>query len=79
MLSASAHKFYGPEGLSLVRRSSAQLRNPMPLAFGGGQERGLRPGPNVRYRRLGVAAEIAGEYAIEAAHFSAQFIKATQF
>ncbi|WP_268896621.1 cysteine desulfurase family protein [Corynebacterium lizhenjunii] len=41
-LAASAHKFGGPRGagLLLARRSPA----PQPLAFGGGQERGIRPG-----------------------------------
>ena len=61
MLSMSAHKFYGPKGIgALYLRSSAQLRNLMPLAFGGGQERGLRPGTsNVpAIVGFGVAAEI---------------------
>ncbi|PRQ10736.1 cysteine desulfurase [Corynebacterium sp. 13CS0277] len=41
-LAVSAHKFGGPRGLGLllVRRSPA----PQPVLFGGGQERGLRPG-----------------------------------
>ncbi|KHO29326.1 cysteine desulfurase family protein [Corynebacterium minutissimum] len=41
-LAASAHKFGGPRGIGLLlaRRTPA----PLPLAFGGGQERGIRPG-----------------------------------
>ena len=41
-LAASAHKFGGPRGagLLLARRSPA----PQPIAYGGGQERGIRPG-----------------------------------
>ncbi len=41
-LAASAHKFGGPRGIGLLlaRRAPA----PLPLAFGGGQERGIRPG-----------------------------------
>ncbi|WP_411709615.1 cysteine desulfurase family protein [Corynebacterium sp. LaCa116] len=41
-LAASAHKFGGPRGIGLLlsRRSPA----PQPIAFGGGQERGIRPG-----------------------------------
>ncbi|WP_454973858.1 cysteine desulfurase family protein, partial [Corynebacterium propinquum] len=41
-LAASAHKFGGPRGtgLLLARRTPA----PKPVYFGGGQERGIRPG-----------------------------------
>ncbi len=42
-LSLSAHKCYGPMGVgALYRASSAPA--PLPLLFGGRQERGLRPG-----------------------------------
>jgi cysteine desulfurase len=48
LLSASAHKLYGPKGVGLLyvrlrRRSGSRLRVE-PLVFGGGQERGLRSG-----------------------------------
>lgn len=45
MLSMSAHKFYGPKGVgALYSRQTARNRHLKPLAFGGGQERNLRPG-----------------------------------
>ncbi|MBN1196497.1 MAG: aminotransferase class V-fold PLP-dependent enzyme [Candidatus Aminicenantes bacterium] len=41
-LSLSAHKMYGPKGLGLLfKRRGLHLR---PLVFGGGHEKGLRPG-----------------------------------
>jgi cysteine desulfurase len=46
LISASAHKLFGPKGIgSLITRRREYDRPPLkPLAFGGGQERGLRPG-----------------------------------
>jgi cysteine desulfurase len=42
LIAASAHKIMGPQGIgALIVRRSAPLA---PLMFGGGQERGLRPG-----------------------------------
>ncbi len=44
LLSLSAHKFHGPKGIGcLVIRNRRNLRL-RPLAYGGGQEFGLRPG-----------------------------------
>lgn len=46
LISVSAHKIYGPKGVgALITRRRGFQRPPLePLMFGGGQERGLRPG-----------------------------------
>ena len=46
LISMSGHKLYGPMGVgALVARRRKYRRPPLrPLMFGGGQERGLRPG-----------------------------------
>lgn len=46
LISISGHKIYGPKGIgALVTRRRSYQRPPLrPLAYGGGQERGLRPG-----------------------------------
>jgi len=46
LISASAHKIHGPKGIgALIVRKRNGVRPPVqPLMFGGGQERGLRPG-----------------------------------
>ncbi len=49
LLTASAHKFYGPKGIGVlwIRHRRPRIRL-MPVNFGGGQEAGLRSGtPNV--------------------------------
>jgi cysteine desulfurase len=60
-LSLTAHKFYGPKGAGALyaRRVSRPLLQP--LVFGGGQERGLRPGtlPTHQAVGLGAACELA--------------------
>jgi cysteine desulfurase len=63
LLSMSAHKLFGPKGVgALIARRRGHERPPLkPLMFGGGQERGLRPGTLAvpLIAALGVAAEIA--------------------
>jgi cysteine desulfurase len=59
--SVTAHKLYGPKGVGAlyVRRGARALLRP--LAFGGGQERGLRPGtlPTHQIAGFGVACALA--------------------
>lgn len=62
-ISISSHKIYGPQGVGAlyVRRRGAARRPLDSLLFGGGQERGLRPGtiPVPLVVGLGAAAELA--------------------
>lgn len=63
LLSISGHKNFAPKGIgALVSRRRAFRRPPLePLMFGGGQERGLRPGtlPVALIAGLGLASELA--------------------
>jgi cysteine desulfurase len=60
-LSFTAHKLYGPKGSGAlyVRRSARTLIQP--ITFGGGQERGMRPGtlPTHQIVGLGAACDLA--------------------
>ena len=63
MIGVSSHKVFGPVGVgSLIVRRRGFRRAPLkPIAFGGGQERGLRHGtlPVPLIAGMGLAAEIA--------------------
>ncbi len=63
MLSLSAHKFAGPQGVGalILRKKRYKLPPVKPVMFGGGQEHGIRPGtiPVALVAGLGKAAEIA--------------------
>lgn len=63
LLALSGHKIGGPKGIgALVSRTRRFRRPPLaPLMFGGGQERGLRPGtlPVALIAGLGTAAQLA--------------------
>jgi cysteine desulfurase len=63
LLSISGHKIYGPKGIgALITRRRRFKRPPLEaLMYGGGQERGLRPGtlPVALIAGLGTAASIA--------------------
>ena len=63
LISITAHKIYGPKGIgALVVRRRGYERVPLtPLLYGGGQERGLRPGtlPVPLVVGFGLASELA--------------------
>jgi cysteine desulfurase len=62
LISLSAHKIYGPKGVgALIMRPSTRISKIRPLMFGGGQERGIRPGtlPVHLAAGFGVAAQLA--------------------
>lgn len=63
LISCSAHKLYGPKGVgALIARRRKYKRPPLaPLMYGGGQERGLRPGTLAVHQiaGFGMAAELA--------------------
>jgi cysteine desulfurase len=62
MISVSGHKLYAPKGIgALVVRSGLRTKGLKSVMYGGGQERGLRPGtvPVHLAAALGVAAELA--------------------
>jgi cysteine desulfurase len=71
LISVSGHKIFGPKGIgALIARRRGFSRPPLtPLLFGGGQERGLRPGtlPVPLIVGLGMAAELAAQEAIQRA------------
>ncbi|MDE1224940.1 cysteine desulfurase DndA [Vibrio aestuarianus] len=63
MISVSGHKLYGPKGVGalIVRRRGFKKVPLQPLMYGGGQERGLRPGtlPVALIAGLGEACSLA--------------------
>jgi cysteine desulfurase len=61
MLTMAGHKMYAPKGVGALYVRTGLL--PAPLTFGGGQERGLRPGTeNVPYLvALGEACRLTGD------------------
>lgn len=61
LLSLTAHKFYGPQGIGAVYIAEHAKHKVSPLFFGGGQEQRLRPGtlPVHLIVGLGIAADLA--------------------
>ncbi len=63
LISISGHKIYAPKGIGalIMRRRGYEFPPIRPLVYGGGQERGLRPGtlPVALIAALGIAAEIS--------------------
>ena len=61
LISVSGHKIFGPKGVgALIARQNERTARLAPMWFGGGQERGLRPGtvPVPLVAGLGLAAEL---------------------
>lgn len=63
LLSFTAHKIYGPMGIGALYVHPAIRTRLRPLTFGGGQERGIRPGtlPTHQIVGFGVACELAAK------------------
>jgi cysteine desulfurase len=60
-MSMTAHKLYGPKGIGGLYVRGGARAHLQPVAFGGGQERGLRPGtlPTHQIAGFGVACDLA--------------------
>jgi cysteine desulfurase len=60
-VSVTAHKLYGPKGVGALYVRAEARAQLQPILFGGGQERGLRPGtlPTHQIAGFGVACDIA--------------------
>lgn len=72
LLSVSAHKIFAPKGVGalICRRRNYKMPPLTPLMYGGGQERGLRPGtlPVPLVVGFGAAAELAMKNCDERTH-----------
>jgi len=62
LLTFTAHKIYGPKGIGALYVRRGRRGFVQPVNFGGGQERGLRPGTLATHQVVGfgAACEIAG-------------------
>ncbi len=54
-LTFSGHKIYGPKGIGALYFSRKSRKFISPLSFGGGQERGIRPGTLATHQIAGMA------------------------
>ena len=63
LLSLNAHKACGPKGIGALYLNAQRIRRVEPLLFGGGQQRGIRPGTLATHQiaGMGAALRIAGE------------------
>lgn len=83
-ISASGHKLYAPQGIgALIMRRRGFLKPPLkPIYYGGGQEKGLRPGTLATplIAGFGLACELslenAGEWIAHAEELKRDFIDA---
>ena len=83
LISISGHKIYAPKGVGALacRRRRFKMPPITPLVYGGGQERGLRPGtvPVHLAVGLGKAAELAkneaGKWSIKCAEFKEKMLQ----
>lgn len=75
LISVSGHKVFAPKGVgALITRRRKYNRPPLqPLQFGGGQERGLRPGTVPVHLVAGLG--LAAEYAVTEAEFRREICK----
>jgi len=76
LLSFTAHKLYGPKGIGALYVRAAARPLLRPITFGGGQERGLRPGTLATHQIVGfgVACEVAKRY-VTAEHTSIRLLR----
>ncbi len=58
LMSLSAHKIYGPKGIGALFINQETVGRLKPLIFGGGQERGIRPGTLATHQIVGMASAI---------------------
>ncbi len=58
-LALTAHKFYGPKGIGALYVADRPGVQVQPLLYGGGQERGLRPGTLPVHQIVGLGAAAA--------------------
>ena len=69
LMSISAHKMYGPQGIGalIMRRARYRLPPIKPIMFGGGQEHGIRPGtlPTALIAGFGEACALAEKEAAQ--------------
>src|SRR6202051_455581 len=72
-LSFTAHKLYGPKGIGALYVRSGSRARLQPVSFGGGQERGLRPGtlPTHQIAGFGCACALAAARLDESRHLLA--------
>ncbi len=74
LLSMTAHKFYGPQGIGALYMAPRPECRIEPLLYGGGQERRLRPGTLPVHQAVGMgaaAAIAAARLAADLRHYEA--------